>query len=679
MRLGSIRMKVMLPIILLAFILIGLYLFYAYITNMQKNAIKIQADHYFESIAEILNADRDLYQARLAQERIYSDDGDIKGNQKEFNENAQQVIDRFNRFKEHLKGEQDLLAQVENFEVLYEEWKFQSLALMGSSQRKLNLNDDFYEMDADFKKLRNVLDIAGEDLRVYTREYEHSEILNFETLEKYIEAIGEILNADRDMYQARLMLEKFVDGNANAEEAKRIFDENIQQVLRRTNSFNMYVKDEPKFVKLMKGFDAAFVSWVEHSHLLLREYKNNKPKTEFNQAFHDLDVKFEALRDILDIAGEATRKKSRHLKDSMEEQINFAIAIAMDIMIVAFIIALVMGYIIPLRVTKRIDDLAERIKQIAEGDGDLTERINATQNDELGDLGNEFDSFLEKLRLLISNIANESKALGETTGHLNDASNKTGNVVTELVNLTDALVSSGTEMNQSNELMAETANLTEKESIHSHQLTNEGIDAVSQSNRSIITLTEEIGAALSQSEELKSSSDSISTVLEVIRKIAEQTNLLALNAAIEAARAGEQGRGFAVVADEVRTLATRTQDSTNEIEKMIEHLINSVNKSSTLIQSSQSNAENTVSKFSHVDETFHSLQTSFDKVQALTSQTVVSTKEQSEVSKSINVNLINLKDQSTTIQEVSDSIHTQSESIYKLYKTLDGMISQFKV
>jgi len=679
MKLGSIRMKVMLPIILLALILVGLYVFYAYITNMQKNAIKVQADHYFESIAEILNADRDLYQARLAQERIYSNDGDIDFNKKEFTENGQQVIDRFNRFKGHLKGEQDILVKVEGFDVLYEDWIADSLSSMGSSQKQVNLNQDFYKMDEGFKKLRNVLDIAGEDLREHTRIYERSENPDVATLEKYIEAIGEILNADRDMYQARLILEKFVDGHATAEEAKSVFDENIQQILRRTNSFNIYLKDKPKFVALMKDFGDDFVVWVEGSHVLLKEYENNKAGTEFDEDFHELDKKFEALRDILDIAGEATREKSRHLKDSMEEQIDFAITVAMDIVIVAFIISLLIGYIIPLKVTRRIDELTERIKQISEGDGDLTQRINAKQNDELGSLANEFDTFLEKLRLLISNIATESKAIGETTGHLNEVSDKTGEVVKQLVSVTDSLVSSGTEMEQANDLMAETANLTEKESVHSHKLTNDGISAVSTSNSSIATLTEEISAALTQSEELKSSSDAISTVLEVIRNIAEQTNLLALNAAIEAARAGDQGRGFAVVADEVRTLATRTQDSTNEIEKMIEVLIGSVNKSSTLIQSSQMNAENTVDKFSLVDQAFHSLQDSFNKVQELTSQTVASTKEQSEVSKHINVNLVNLKDQSTTIQEVSDSINMQSESIYNLYKTLDGMISRFKV
>jgi len=679
MKLGTIRMKVMLPIASLALILVGLYAYYAYITNLQQNAIKVQAEHYFESIAEILNADRDLYLARLAQERIYSNDGSIEDNKAEFETSTQHVFSRIQAYSQHLEGEEKLLKMVDGFEPLFEDWKSTSIQLMGRSQNTANLTGEFHTMDKAFQDLHRSIQEAGEKLRTHTRKYERSANPQVSVMEKYIEAISEILYADRDIYKARLVLEKFVDGHASAGETETVFNDSIQQVLKRTHAFGVYLQSEPELLSPLAQFDADFVSWVEFSHQLIKTYKNHTINTEFDKSFHELDQQFESLRIMLETAAETTRDKSVHLKEEMAAKIDRSTDIAVKVIGAAFVISLIMGYIIPLQVTRRIDELAYRIRQIADGDGDLTARINAQEKDELGHLANEFDSFLENLRQLISNIARESKSLGHTTSELNQVSDKTGDVVKQLMTVTDSLVSAGTQMNQSNELMADTAKLTEEESLHSHQLTRDGMGAVSESSNSISTLTQEIDAALAQSEELKNSSDAISTVLEVIRNIAEQTNLLALNAAIEAARAGEQGRGFAVVADEVRTLATRTQDSTNEIERMIDQLLTSVEKSSNLIQSSQSNAETTVSKFGMVDQAFHSLQVSSDKVQQMASQTAISTKEQSEVSQHININLASLKEQSNTVQEVSDMVYNQSENMHRLYNTLDGMISRFKV
>jgi len=286
---------------------------------------------------------------------------------------------------------------------------------------------------------------------------------------------------------------------------------------------------------------------------------------------------------------------------------------------------------------------------------------------------------VDRLRGIIGSIHKQSDALGEMTGQLNNVAKQTSGITTALANASASIVSAGHQMDMSNQQMATVARDTADEAKNSNNLTQNGMAAVNKSQHAITTLVADIELALGRSGELQKSSESIASVLEVIRNIAEQTNLLALNAAIEAARAGEQGRGFAVVADEVRTLATRTQDSTNEIEGMIEQLKINVTESSKAIQNSRDNAESTVTNFGEVTKIFNGIQASFAKVQAMAAQTAQATQEQSIVSNDINRNMVSLKDQTDSVQSVSDLIQQQSKDITKLYKALDQQVGSFKV
>ena len=675
MRLHSIRIQMILPIALLALILISLLLLMLLMSKVQQDAMRRQAENYFEAVALILNADRDIYQALIAQEHLIGGKGNAPENDSDFMENAQQVWDRFNKFRTLLADEPEVTQPFGNFDQLYKQWLEASKSL--NADFKESLTSATLQQDDEFQAMRSLLDEAGEQLRRHTQQRKN-EAADGADLQLYVEALSVILNADRDLYQALLALQRIAAGYGNLDDNRAAFEENTQQALQRFHDYRSYLIREPQLTKPYERFDTLFNAWVQQSQSII-----NSPQAAslalIPQTKAKVDEHFEALRDILDKAGEAVEEHARHQKDAVRKWIASYEKIALTITGIAFIIALAVGYYIPLKLTQNVLHIAQRIREIADGDGDLTQRISSTSRNELGDLANEFDSFVEHLRRIISVIKTQSGTLGGMTGQLNTVSEQAGRISEGLVDASESMVSAATQMNASNQQMAELARGTANEASHSSQLTNQGANAVTLSNQAIEQLVSDIELALNRSADLEQSSAAITSVLEVIRTIAEQTNLLALNAAIEAARAGEQGRGFAVVADEVRTLATRTQDSTREIETMIERLKASVAESTTAIRNSRRNADNTVQHIGQMISIFDSLRSSFGKVQEMASQTALATDEQAKVSHHISENLTALRGQSDGVRDMSSEVKSQSQQITALYQELSKQVESFKV
>ncbi|MBM6550409.1 methyl-accepting chemotaxis protein [Marinomonas ostreistagni] len=677
MRIHSIRVKVMLPIILLALILIGLFGFMLIMSAYQERAMRVQAEHYFEAISEVLNADRDIYQARLAQEKLITGEGDTAKNQTDFENNAQQVFDRFQLYRQYLKDEpEELIAPFADFETVYNQWRQRSEQFTATTSQARTRSQQVIEIEQLFTQLRALLDEAGESLRQHTRE-EESELTQAR-LERHLEAITAVLNSDRDLYQARLAFQHARNGLVAYELAKENFHANANQVIEHFNEYRIYLKNEPQVIDKYQTFDAIFNQWYQASSQYLAQRGAAEAVIDTSE-FAQVESSFDQLRDMLDAAGNLVQKHSRDMEKHTIDQIDTYQSIAVVVILIAFIVALVIGYLVPLRLTRSIKHIGQRIHEIAEGDGDLTQRINSDSKDELGDLAHEFDDFVEKLRGMIASIRVQSEALGGTTTELKSASDQTKDITQSLVTSSEFIVSAGHEMNMSNQEMASVATNTAQEAADSNRLTQNGIQAVNASHRAVSALVSEIENSLNHSRELEKSSEAIASVLEVIRNIAEQTNLLALNAAIEAARAGEQGRGFAVVADEVRTLATRTQDSTDEIETMISQLNTSVKASSASTQSSRDNALTTSENFDQVISIFDALHESFAKVEGMAAQTAQATNEQSQVANDINESLVSLKHQTDAVQTVSTTINQQSKKVSELYQALQSHVGSFKV
>ena len=447
MRINSIRTKVILPIAFLALILAGLLVAIASITYIQDNAMKRQTETFFEAVTVILNADRDIYQARIALENLLSATGDSETNKAEFLENAEQVKDRFKKYLIYLTDEEALLAKHDsfsNFMPLYNEWVNHSKTLIDTNHSQGKMQSDLNKSEPEFIKIREMMDQAGEELRAYTNKQQQDKV-GAERLGRYVEAISEILNADRDIYQARLAKQKIVNQHGDLAQNQKIFEENAAQVIRRFHSYRSYLIDEPQLTQKYANFDQLYQQWYEQSKALIYSTPA-KQVALIDNNLAKADKSFNELRNILDIAGEEARTHARAVKQDVQQSIQLFEKIVFIVIIIAFIVALGVGYYIPKKLTDNINNITLRIKEIAAGDGDLTQRINTTSHDELADLSNEFDNFLSHLQTIIKNIQQQSSQLGAVTGDLNDVSDTAMEVTQKLANASESIVSAGHEM-----------------------------------------------------------------------------------------------------------------------------------------------------------------------------------------------------------------------------------------
>lgn len=486
-----------------------------------------------------------------------------------------------------------------------------------------------------------------------------------------------ILNADRDLYQAKLAQLNILSGQSDAADQQEIDrQENIQQVAARYTDYREYLKDFPEISGDPAVFNQAYQEWVASSDALVQAYNNG---LSLNLLKQTEDQEFAELRDILDKSGEAVINGFEVIEKQLAADIRSKMTITFIAVAIVLIIAMIFSYLIPKKLTSDINYLVKRINEIASGDGDLTARIDVSSKDEFGNLAQAFNVFVSNLQDLIKNILSQVANLGNLTASLSDASVHTKDINDKLNLSTESIVSAVHEMTLANKEMAQVATNSASEADQTASLADRGMAVVRTSNEKIAALIRNMDLVLNSSQELETNSINIVTVLEVIRGVAEQTNLLALNAAIEAARAGEHGRGFAVVADEVRTLATRTQQSTNDIDEIIQKLQLSVSASAKAISEGKVNADETANTFVEADTVFHEIQQSSNRVNDMATQTAQATEEQTCVAEEISKNLHGLNQQTESASEVAETGEELSQEIRRFSDNMKQMMSRFKV
>ncbi len=353
--------------------------------------------------------------------------------------------------------------------------------------------------------------------------------------------------------------------------------------------------------------------------------------------------------------------------------------IAVGLSFLGLVITSIIVSLLVARGVAPLQHIVVSLKDVAAGGGDLTARLKVESRDEVGEVASAFNDFMDKLHPMIADIRLSADEVSSAAAELDKQTSKSSQQMNDHCLETDKVVTAVTEMSATAREVANNTNSTAQAIESANQQIIEAQREVNLAIEGIGALVNEVDVTSDAIQELSQQTGQITQVLKVIGDIAEQTNLLALNAAIEAARAGEQGRGFAVVADEVRSLASRTQNSTKEISDMLDALHQGVSKAVSSMSVSQERGEKTAMESVQIKETLSGISDAVAMIQDMGTQTASAAEQQSAVSEEINQNLVTIQH---IVNELSENLRYSESISNRLTQSgekVGSLVGHFKV
>lgn len=348
--------------------------------------------------------------------------------------------------------------------------------------------------------------------------------------------------------------------------------------------------------------------------------------------------------------------------------------ISLGVMAITLLITSLIGN----KISQPLRDVVAALHDIANGEGDLTQRLKISSQDEIGDVSKAFNHFVERIQELVAQVANVSQRIFSETESLAQISHQYSHQMQEHRKETEQVASAVNEMSATAQSVSSAASNAANATSEATQNSEQASEVVSTAISSINSLVQEVDSASSVISMLAQETAKIGSVVDVIRGIAEQTNLLALNAAIEAARAGEQGRGFAVVADEVRALAARTQQSTQEINTMLQTLQLGVRQAVDAMDGSQQHSQETVSETARIEGSLSTVNQAVNMINDMNLQIATAAEEQHTVTEEISRNLENIQH---IVQDLSSAAVKSEQTTAEMAsagRSLQDLIKQFR-
>lgn len=569
-------------------------------------------------------------------------------------------------------------AQTQQFSQFNSQYQQSRNALITSYKNYIETKksyDKATQVLVDFgEKLETLGDSAVEELE---REPNRNITWQSDVMERWQAADGG-MESNIGLLWKLYYTQRLLDGQDDATQIKAIeqaieFQKQANSEMFSTGRFTISAGEEWKNASYEEVFSQLNSQHEQAMMAVIESYRN------YRQIYQEYTVTSLALLDFIAELEELADSKVEQQAVLILDGQAWAISSFKVLIIIALLVLLLLGWILVNQILSPIQRLQERVTDISEGNGDLTLRVNITTQDEFGELGKSFDKFIEKIQNLIADITQSTnlaktaavdlsatfKVTAEAVNKQTFEVNTISNATTAMTAISSQVISGAREISQSVLNIDKNAQST--------------LSNVRQAAQSVNELVAEVTQGTETINSLKNHVTSIEPVLADINGIAEQTNLLALNAAIEAARAGEQGRGFAVVADEVRSLATRTQGSTNTIQQSITQLRSSADESVRVINNSMLKGTQTTEITSQAEESLHQVAVEISRLTQMNQQTSDAITHQEQSVTSIASSLSHLQALCQSAQEkIQQSEHTISALKLK-QEDLALKMSKFKI
>jgi methyl-accepting chemotaxis protein len=492
-----------------------------------------------------------------------------------------------------------------------------------------------------------------------------------------------LIQADRDLYQALTAERALLSPNLSAQQVTTYLKEHKDNLQQAHDRALKSIETSDTATKAERDEYLGYLqNWQRISESIVQSAGGADDETRITLIGRSLGEGFQAFSKARSFLDELEERRLAHVDEFTAEIEASSDSIAhqlLVLLVVGTLSTFAAAFFLPLLVTVPIKEISDRIKNIAAGDGDLTIRIKVERDDELGELAGHVNRFMDQLQHLIQDVRSNTNEVSGAAEELLVISSKGQRAADEQCNAITMVVTAVNELTMAIQEVARNTGNTAQSTKEANRITDQGQERIRLAVKHVQGLSAHVTQTAQSIVKLEDEAKNVTSVIDVIRGVAEQTNLLALNAAIEAARAGEQGRGFAVVADEVRTLASRTQQSTADIQGMLSKLQQGVQHAVVGMNESATMTNEAVNSANDAGESLSGIGAAVQEITDMAIQIATAVEEQSSVTAEIDRNLVEINQLAMTTSDGATYTAQASQRLSQLSSGLRDTLRRFTV